>query len=347
MEMPGRNELEGTSIQEYPLFGEGWEAKPLSQPATIADYLDYLYHELAEGIRRQEESGKKTHPYIIDAVDGLDVFRIAYRSCTERGWTDHEHGSIPLKKREGALSAAHIARALGISTDRAQYSIDRLKERGEIRAARTWQPTSDKYYTVFNHAAFDDPPTWAKRLFNQWEKLFAPKKRKTRTHEEPTIADEYRAFWNSTEEKHEPTEEKHEPTNTEKSVESTAFLATGENENTDVYYKSDMIQEVTNTVTNIPPIPPTGAEEAPQASIPPPPINSRQWMELNIRIIPAAINSCTDESETAELEKLADAMRHGATDFAKVDACAEILLHLHRMNRLPPWATAPRQGIGS
>lgn len=353
--MPGRNELEGTSIQEYPLFGEGWEAKPLSQPAIIADYLDYLYHELAEGIRRQEEAGTKAHRFIIDATDGLDVFRIAYRSCADRGWNDHEHGNIPLQKREGALSAAHIARALGISVDRAQYSIDRLKERGEIRAARTWQPTSDKYYTVFNHAAFDDPPTWGKRLFARWCQLFNPQKRKTRTQEEPTIAQEYRAFWDSTEdeteEKHGPTGEEYGPTEAGKSIESSALLATGENKNTDDYYNTNSITKVSvvldSNKAECSPVEDKAVEDAPTASIQPPPINSRQWMELNIRIIPAAINGCTDEAETAELEKLADTMRHGNTNFAKVDACAEILLHLHKMNRLPPWATAPRQGIRS
>ena len=337
MERAGRNELEGTNIQEYPLFGEGWEAKPLSQPATIADYLDYLYHELAEGIRRQEESGKKTHQYIIDAVGGLDVFRIAYRSCTDRGWTDHEHGNIPLQKREGALSAAHISRALDVSTDRAQYSIDRLKERGEIRAVRTWQPTSNKYYTVFNHAAFDDPPTWAKRLFNQWGKLFAPKKRKTRTHKEPTIADEYRAFWNSTEEKHEPTEEKHEPTNTKKSVESTAFLETGENENPDVYYKSDMIQEVTNTVTNIPP---TGAEEVTDTSIQPPEINSMAWFKLYTSF-GLMVRDCEDPAQKEQLTEFHHVMRNGATDERRA-ACSKLMAYRDRIT-----AAAPRQGIGS
>lgn len=338
MERAGRNELEGTSIQEYPLFGEGWEAKPLSQPATIADYLDYLYHELAEGIRRQEESEKKTHPYIIDAVDGLDVFRIAYRSCTERGWTDHEHGSIPLKKREGALSATHIARALGISTDRAQYSIDRLKERGEIRAARTWQPTSDKYYTVFNHAAFDDPPTWAKRLFNQWEKLFAPKKRKTRTHKEPTIADEYRAFWNSTEEKHEPTEEKHEPTNTEKSVESTAFLATGENENTDDYYNTNSITKVSvvldSNKAECSPVDDKAVEEAPQASIQPPEINSMAWLKL-YTAFGLMVRDCEDPAQKEQLTEFHHVMRNGATDERRA-ACSKLMAYRDRITAAAP-----------
>lgn len=347
MEMPGRNELENVNISEYQLF-EGWKDKAPAQAATIADYLDFLFYELAEGIRRQEENGTKTHRYIIDAAASLDVFRVAYRSCTEKGWIDHEHGNIPLSKREGALTAAHLSRAFGISDGRAEQTLHRLKERGEIRAAGAWQPSPNVYYTKFKHAVFDEPPAWALKLFTRGKKLFSAK---TGTHEQQKIIEEYKAFWNSTEEKQEPTQEKQEPTEAEKSLENTAFSSPGENKNTDDYYNTNSITKVSvvldSNKAECSPVEDKAAEDTPQVSICPPCINTKEWYSIFLQIVPAAIKDCTDESTRAKLDELAATMRNGSTDFVKKDACAEILLHLHRLNRLPPWATAPRQGIGS
>lgn len=335
MERAERNELEGTSIQEYPLFGEGWEAKPLSQPATIADYLDYLYHELAEGIRRQEENGTKTHRYIIDAAASLDVFRVAYRSCTEKGWIDHEHGNIPLSKREGALTAAHLSRAFGISNGRAEQTLHRLKERGEIRAAGAWQPSPNVYYTKFKHAVFDEPPAWALKLFTRGKKLFSAK---TGTHEQQKIIEEYKAFWNSTEEKQEPTQEKQEPTEAEKSLENTAFSSPGENKNTDDYYNTNSITKVSvvldSNKAECSPVDDKAVEEAPQASIQPPEINSMAWLKL-YTAFGLMVRDCEDPAQKEQLTEFHHVMRNGATDERRA-ACSKLMAYRDRITAAAP-----------
>lgn len=346
MERAERNELEDVNISDYQLF-EGLKDKEPTQAAAIADYLDFIFFELAEGIRRQEKIGRRTHCNIIDVAASLHVSRVAYRSCTDKGWIDHEHGSIPLNKREGALTAAHLAKELGISEGRAEQSINRLKERGEIRAAGAWQPSPSVYYTRFKHALFDDPPAWARKIFPRGKKLFSEE---TGTHEQQKIIEEYKDFWNSTEEKQEPTEEKQEPTEAEKSLENTAFSSPDENENTDDYYKSISLTEVTvvfdsNKAASL--SDDKAAEDTPQVSICPPCINTKDWYNVFLKLVPAAIKNCTDESTRAELDELAATMRNGSTDFAKTDACAKILLLLDGLHQLPAKYTAPRQGIGS
>lgn len=333
--MPGRNELEGTSIQEYPLFGEGWEAKPLSLGAIIGDYLEFILNELQYGINHQEGNNPgSTNAKIIDAAASLDIFLAAYRSCSDRGWTDHLHGGIRLDKRQGASSAAHLHRTLGITEKQGEHALARLKDRGEIRAAGKRQPTPRKYYTLYHHAALDDPPIWGKRLFSA----------KAGTHAYAEKAGEYKAFWNiqdeSKDEKREPVDEKREPIDEQESVEKREIFETPESEKGEVIYKSNGIEEVsivydTNTPTEPTPAAPVEAvDEAPTASVQPPEINSMAWLKL-YTAFGLMVRDCEDPAQKEQLTEFYHVMRNGATDERRA-ACSKLMAYRDRITAAAP-----------
>ena len=326
MEMPGRNTEDGTKKRE--------ELRSDDRRTAFLRYHDErLQYAIATGNRST----------LLDAALSHKIFTDGNKSYFD-GFIDHDRSEIPLEQREAAINSTIIVKEYGATVDEAREALKRLEQMGEIVFIRKYQPKKKKKLclSVYKHALFECPE-WADMLY----------KSKFRPHETQKIAKEYGKYSKSktgqAKQNPDPMEQNPDPMKPQKTVENGDFLDGSAEQNPTQFYKSNSMKTETSIYSNKGAeitVEDKAAEEAPQASIQPPPINSRQWMELNIGIRPAAINSCTDESETAELEKLAYAMRHGATDFAKVDACAEILLHLHRMNRLPPWATAPRQGIG-